>query len=164
MENIPLKKILVDLEDTEDGCKRIKRLENGSHPLDALSEALAEVDAEYKEKFSKDLFQWGTYWDNSAKDTRPSKVFVLYSMETGEKKPIMRFVLWDRATDKPVPKPSRVPGKNGMRTMARQDSVEHIGNFLDWKKVEKKWAERKLEVRAANSWDVLERAKHELEG
>lgn len=164
MENIPLRKILVDLEDTEDGGKRIKLLDNGLHPLDVVAETLAEVNADYQEKFDADLFQWGTYWDKSAKGDRPHKVFVLYSLESGEKVPIRRFILWNKNTDKPITKPSRVPNKNGMMTMAKRDTVDHIGNFLDWKKIEKKMEAKQVHLRAANSWDVLERAKRDPVG
>jgi hypothetical protein len=164
MENIKLEKVLVDVEDIGDGRQKLKRLKNGLHPIDVLSELISEENDAFRAEYGRDGCDWGTYEQPGEPGERPHLVFVLYSRETGERVPVRRFILWNRETDTPIPIPVKIPKKPGMRTMDRRDTLEHVSNFLDFKQMEAKAEARGLELRAADSWRAMEKAKRRMEG
>lgn len=164
MENIKLEKVMVELEDTDDGRKKLKRLKNGLHPIEVLAEIIAEDNDAFRQQYGRDLLDWGAYEEKGEDGERPHYIFVLYSRETGEKVPIRRFILWNQKEDKPVPIPQKVLGKPGMRTMARKDTLEHAGNYLDFTKMRAKAEERGLHIQSTASWNCLEKAKRRMDG
>lgn len=160
MENIALEKIMVELEDAGNGQKRLKLLKNGLKPMEVLSELIAAENAAFKAEYKRDGYDWTIYEEPGEPGERPHIIFVLIDKTAGEdeRKPLRRFVLWDKETDKPVPKPSKIPHNPGMRTMARSETLEHVGNYLDFTKMRAKAEERGLEIRHAESWHALEKA------
>jgi hypothetical protein len=164
MENIKIEKVMVELEDTDDGRKKLKRLKNGLHPIEVLGEIIAEDNDAFRRQYGRDLLDWGSYEERGEDGERPHYVFVLYSRETGEKVPIRRFILWNQKEDKPIPIPEKVLGKPGMKTMARKDTLEHAGNYLDFTKIRARAEERGLHIQSSASWNVLEKAKRRMEG
>ena len=164
METVDLERIIVKVENVGNGQKRLKRLKNGNRPMDELADIIAEKNEAFKNEYGRDGFDWSTYEEAGAPGERAHLIFVLYSKEVeGERIPIRRFVLWDEKEDKPVPIPLKVPNKPGMRMMAREDTLEHVGNFLDFSKMRAEAEERGLKIQHTASWDALERAKRRME-
>lgn len=165
MQDVDIEKIMVELEDAGNGQKRLKRLKNGLKPMEVLSELVAEENDAFKREYNRNGFDWTTYEEPGGPGERPHLVFVLIDKTAGddERKPLRRFILWDKETDKPVPIPSQIPNKAGMRTMARAETLEHVGNFLDFTKMRAKAEERGLEIKHAASWSALDRAMRRME-
>lgn len=165
METVELERIIVELVDAGNGQQRLKRLKNGNRPMDELADIIAEKNDAFKSIYGRDGFDWGTYEEAGGPGERPHLIFVLYSKEVEDERiPIRRFVLWDEKEDKPVPIPLKVPHKPGMRAMARADTLEHVGNFLDFSKMRAEAEERGLKIQHTASWDALEKAKRRMEG
>lgn len=165
MESIELEKVMVELEDAGNGQKRLKRLKNGLKPMEVLSELIAEQNTAFKRKYKRDGYDWTVYDEPGRPGERPHLIFVLIDKTAGEdeRKPLRRFVLWDKETDKPVPVPSQILDKPGMKTMARAETLEHVGNFLDFTKMRAQAEERGLEIRHNTSWQSLEKAMRRME-
>lgn len=164
MKETDIERVFVELEETEDGRKRLKRSKSGQRPMDILAEILAEQEAEFKKLYNRDLFQWGTYDEPGEPGERPHIIFVLYSLETGEKVPVRRFIMWDAKEDKPVPIPQPILKHPGRRSMDRADTLEHVGNFLDFKKMERAAEERGLHLQKVAAGRVLQKAQDRMEG
>jgi len=165
MERIKLERVMVELEDAGNGQKRLKRLKNGLKPIDVLAELISEENDAFRREYNRDGYDWTVYEEPGDPGERPHLIFVLIDKTAGEdeRKPLRRFVLWDKETDKPVPIPLKIPNKPGMRTMARAETLEHVGNFLDFTKMRAKAEERGLEIRHAESWHALEKAARRME-
>ena len=166
MERIKLERVVVELEDAGNGQKRLKRLKNGLKPMDVLAELISEENDAFRREYNRDGYDWVVYDEPGEPGERPHLIFVLIDKTAGEdeRKPLRRFVLWDKETDKPVPIPLKIPNKPGMRTMARADTLEHVGHFLDFTKLRAKAVERGLAIQHAESWHALEKAARRMEG
>lgn len=165
MERIKLERVVVELEDAGNGQKRLKRLKNGLKPMDVLAELISEENDAFRREYNRDGYDWVVYDEPGEPGERPHLIFVLMDKTAGEdeRKPKRRFVLWDKDTDKPVPIPLKIPNKPGMRTMDRADTLEHVGNFLDFTKLRAKAEARGLEIQHAESWHALEKAARRME-
>lgn len=164
MKGVKINKVYVELEETEDGRKKIKLLKNGLHPIDVLAELISAQNEEFKALYNRELCDWGQYDEPGEPGERPHMVFVLYSRETGERIPVQRFILWDEKTDKPVPIPQKILNQPGKRTMDRRDTLQHVSNFLDFKRMEADAQAKGLRMRQQASWKILESAKSRMEG
>ena len=163
MKAIQIEEILVDLEETKDGRQKVKRLAGGAHPMDILGQVLSEANEEYKAANNgTDLIDWGVYDEPGEPGERPHNVAVLYSKEMGDRTPIRKFIMVDRETNRPVQIPIKM--LHGEKTMARRDTLEHVGKVLDYEAMKAESKRRGLEIRSSASWNALEKMKRNAEG
>ena len=163
MENIPIEEIVVDLEETDNGQQRIKRLKGGAHPLDILGQVFSEENEKYKAANNgAPLLEWGIHREPGKPGERPHDVAIIYSIATNERVALRKFILVDRATNRPIQVPQKMP--NGHKNMARVDTLEHVGKVLDFEAMKAESIRRGVELRASATWTALERMKENAEG
>jgi hypothetical protein len=106
--------------------------------------------------------EWSVHQEPGERGERPHDVATLFTTDTGERVPERKFVLVDRATNRPVQIPLKRP--DGQKTMSRRDALEHVGNIIDFEAVRVETQRRGAEIRASTSWNALEKMKKNAEG
>lgn len=159
-EDILTEEIRVDLEEIE-GKVYIKRLVDGSHPLDLFGRVLAEENEAYKAaNQGLELYSWSQL-DEKVPGKEDVQVLKLYRRnDAGDMEVYRKFVVVDNKTGTPLPKSK----PNQKRLLARRDSVEQVGVIYDFEKTRAEMTRRGVNIVASSSWKAIEQLKGKLEG
>lgn len=159
-EDILTEEIRVDLEEIE-GKVYIKRLADGSHPLDLFGRVLAEENEAYKAaNQGLELYSWSQL-DEKVPGKEDVQVLKLYRRnDAGDMEVYRKFVVVDNKTGTPLPKSK----PNQKRLLARRDSVEQVGVIYDFEKTRAEMTRRGVNIVASSSWKAIEQLKGKLEG
>jgi hypothetical protein len=158
VEELPVIPIEVEFEEI-DGVRKIKKLETGEHPIDAMGAILVELDRKYRAEHNGwPIFEISTVKAKGEYGESDHYETTVYSLQTGKRVPISKII----AIDKDTGKPATIVSKDGIYT-PKAEGVFNLEQLLTHDRLKEEAIKRGLQLRT-ETIKQLDKVKEDIEG
>lgn len=159
VSKVPILPIEVEFEQ-KDGMKKMKKLETGEHPIDALAGLLVDMDRDYRREHNDaPMVEVCTLKAQGDRGEPAHYESNIYSLESGERELIAKAIVIDRATGKPAP----ILDPSDKKYVPKAESLFHVEQKLSYERLKEAGKKRGLQILADASIKHLQELK-KLEG